>query len=124
MFSFHPQFLRNKLSLQHGGENVNSSFTMDGGEKKKLDFEQILYYVHTSVYVVVYVLLDKCLLHSAVEWKRTMLVIYFFEKFSTQSLDQKFEITNYWFLRQRRKTTFEIEPYLRIVFKVLPFYTV
>ena len=49
-----------------------------GESKKKLDFEQILYYVHTSVYVVVYVLLDKCLLHSAVEWKRTMLVIYFF----------------------------------------------
>ena len=84
MFSFHQQFYRNKLSLQHGGENVNSSFTMDGGQEKKLDFEQILllihslYYVHTSVYVVVYVLLDKCLLHSAVEWKRTMLVIYFF----------------------------------------------
>ena len=52
-----------------------------GERKKKLDFEQILllihslYYVHTSVYVVVYVLLDKCLIHSAVEWKRTMLVI-------------------------------------------------
>ena len=51
------------------------------GDRKKLDFEQILllihslYYVHTSVYVVVYVLLDKCLLHSAVEWKRTMLVM-------------------------------------------------
>ena len=54
------------------------------GDRKKLDFEQILllihslYYVHTSVYVVVYVLLDKCLLHSAVEWKRTMLVRYIF----------------------------------------------
>ena len=73
------------------------------GDRKKLDFEQILllihslYYVHTSVYVVVYVLLDKCLLHSAVEWKRTMLVLLYilFEKFSTQSLNQKFGITNY-----------------------------
>ena len=51
---------------------------MDGGQKK-LDFEQTLllihslYYVHTYVFVVVYVLLDKCLLHSAVEWKGTML---------------------------------------------------
>ena len=83
MFPFHPQFHRNKLSLLHGGEYVNSSFTMDGGQKKKLDFEQTLllihslYNVHTSVYVVVYVLLDKCLLHSAVEWKRTMLVVIF-----------------------------------------------
>ena len=73
------------------------------GDRKKLDFEQILllihslYYVHTSVYVVVYVLLDKCLLHSAVEWKRTMLVLLYilFEKFSTQSLNQKFGITDH-----------------------------
>ena len=72
------------------------------GDRKKLDFEQILlliyslYYVHTSVYVVVYVLLDKCLLHSAVEWngKGPCWLYIFFEKFSTQSLNQKFEITN------------------------------
>ena len=52
------------------------------GDRKKLDFEQTLLlihslyyvmYIHMYVVVVVYVLLDKCLLHSAVEWKGTML---------------------------------------------------